>query len=568
MTIFLAPSPLFPGWSLVQQREELVETLSQSLNIRPLTARLLINRGLSTEETASAFLQSSPDFTLHRAFSEMNRAAAVISYHVKNRQKIVIFGDYDSDGVTGVALLVLFLRKVGAVVEYYIPERLTEGYGLNLAAMGKLAEAGASLIITVDTGISNVEEIRHARSLGLDVVVSDHHEIPKNPPPATAIINPKELSPDHPIRSLSGVGVAYQLALAVADEIGMDSKEVEEFLDLVAVGTIGDISSLTGENRALVKRGLEVINQRPKPWVKALAAVGGLQVGGMTSEQVAFGIVPRINAVGRLEKADAALHLLTTGDEGEAFAYAEKLHQVNTERQELCKRILEEASSDYESLTSEEDKVIVLAREGWHPGVIGVVASQLMEKYGKPVILMGVDGDKARGSARSMGEFHLYHLLEACKEYLLHFGGHKLAAGFSISAEQIEPFSRRVKEISAQHTFADRVSENRIDAMAAFSEVDEQFMLELNLLEPFGEGNPQPLLATSPVQVRSQKKIGKTGDHLKLFVESEGRALDGVAFRKGKSFPLPREIGIIYTPKLNTWNGRTSIQLTIEEILK
>ncbi len=566
MTSFLAPSPLFSGWSLIHQREELVQTLAQSLKISSLTARLLINRGIVTEESALSFLKTSPDPALHRAFREMKNAAIVIGHHIRNG-KIIVFGDYDSDGVTGVALLVLFLRKAGAIIEYYIPERLTEGYGLNIQAMNKIAEAGASLIITVDTGISNTEEIRHARALGMDVIVSDHHEIPRNPPPANAIINPKELSTDHPIRSLSGVGVAYQLALAVADELGMALAEVEEFLDLVAVGTIGDISSLTGENRALVKHGVEVMNLRPRPWVKALAQVGGFSVGQITSEQIAFGIVPRINAVGRLEKADVALHLLTSRNEEEALAYAQKLHEANAERQDLCKRILEEASQDHEASPSTEDKVIVLAREGWHPGVIGVVASQLMEKYGKPVILMGVDGSQARGSARSLGEFHLYHLLEACREHLLHFGGHKLAAGFSISADKIEEFTRQVKEISAQHAFTG-TSENRIDAMAPFADIDEKFMEELKLLEPFGEGNPQPLLATSPVQVRSQKKIGKTGDHLKLFLESEGRALDGVAFRQGKSFPLPREIGIIYTPKLNTWNGRTSIQLTIEEIVK
>lgn len=567
MTVFLSPHPRFSTWNLASQPEELVQNLSRSLKLSPLTARLLINRGIRTEEEAFRFLHASPNNSLFREFREIAHAASVIGEHIRNKNKIVIFGDYDSDGVTGVALLVLFLRKTGVPVEYYIPERLSEGYGLNISAVGGIAANGASLIITVDTGISNYKEIQHARSLGLDVVVSDHHEIPQNPPPATAIINPKELPQDHAIRSLSGVGVAYQLALAVADKIGMPLAEAEEFLDLVAVGTIGDISSLTGENRALVKKGLEAMCRCPKSWVIGLASVAGFSIGELTSEQVAFGIVPRINAVGRLEKADVALHLLTSESEETARAYAERLNQANVERRDLCKRILEEASSAHETISSEDDKIIVLAREGWHPGVIGVVASQLMDRYNKPVILMGIEGGRARGSARSLGEFHLYHLLEACQEYLSHYGGHKLAAGFSIAVDQIDGFSRRAKEIAAQHR--DGITENdRIEALASFDEIDENFMEELKLLEPFGEGNPHPLLATVPVQVRSQKKIGKTGDHLKLLIESEGRALDAVAFRRGKSFPLPREIGVIYTPKLNTWNGRTSIQLIVEEISK
>jgi len=429
--------------------DELVTQLATAADLPVQIIQILIHRGLDSPKSIKEFL--SPQLSdLKDPFSMtgMTKGVERVVRAFMENEKIIIYGDYDVDGITATALLYIVLNKLGAQVDFYLPNRLIEGYGLSVDGIDEAKEKGASLIITVDTGITAIDEIKYASSQGIDVVVTDHHEQGDNLPEAFTIINPKQISCDYG-EQLSGVGVAYKFAQALYKSLNQNEQELEEHLDLVALGTAADIVPLVGENRLLTKFGIEQVARTTKPGLKSLVFVSGLMGRKISTGQVVFILAPRINALGRLGDADKAIRLLATKDERMGQEIARQLEQENKRRKEIDEKTLNEALKQIEEIVDlEEDKALVLAGEGWHQGVIGIVASRLVEKYHLPTVLISITNGVGKGSARSIPGFHLCEALKECEHLLIKYGGHKYAAGLSIEQKNIEDFRELFKDVS------------------------------------------------------------------------------------------------------------------------
>ncbi|MFH2013341.1 MAG: single-stranded-DNA-specific exonuclease RecJ [Pseudomonadota bacterium] len=562
-------------WWIREPDKETQRILSRELNISPVVAQVLINRGIKEVEKAHQFLFPSLSH-LHSPIlmKDMEKALERIIRAIYENEKVVVYGDYDVDGITSVAVLVTFLRGLNADVSYYIPDRLSEGYGLNPDALDRIKSLGTSLLITVDCGISDFQEIASAQRDGLDVIVTDHHETPDTLPPAYAILNPKQKGCDFPFKSLAGVGIAFNLIIALRAKLRemefWDNQKVpnlKEYLDLVALGTIADIVPLTDENRILVKFGLEQLTNSQRPGIIALKEVSGLKNTDITPGMVGFRLAPRINAAGRLSSGDAGVRLLITEDFKEAKDIADVLDKENTERQQVENRIIEEArglvENNDELLTG---KTIILASPDWHPGVIGIVASRLTEDYYKPTIMISLDGGTGKGSGRSIEGFHLYEGLKGCAHILEGFGGHKYAAGLTIDEKNIPEFQnifeKIVRETLSEEDFIPKI---HIDAHINLRELTEDFLGELEILSPFGPANPEPTFCSSILSVSSSSIVGN--GHLKLKVKEGEILYDAIGFNMGKDiFPLNQGIKAAFTPQINSWNGMRHIQLRLKDI--
>jgi single-stranded-DNA-specific exonuclease RecJ len=557
--------------------------LIEAANGSPFLAQLLLSRGVKTVATIKAFLALN-DYvpTLGLDLPDMEVGLARISHAIDQQEPILVFGDFDVDGITGTAVLVQTLKHLGAQVTYYIPDRATEGHGLNTSALIRLVSARRlKLVITTDTGITNFNEVSLLKGLGVDTIVTDHHELPENLPPSLANINPKCL-PDqsHPLAPLAGVGVAFKLCELLLDAKGADPIVAHSLLDLVAVGTVADLANLHDDNRDLVHRGVAVLNNRKRLGLREILEQAGVPPERpLTSETIGFTIGPRLNALGRLEKAAEAVELLTTDDPERASVIAARLEALNRKRQALCEQTVLEAEQAMrrQGLTigyqPDDQRAIILASPDWNPGIIGIVASRLIEKYHVPVFLMVVDEAKGevRASARSIEGFHLYDQLAKLEHYFLHFGGHSGAAGFALKLPQLEAFKDDLYAL-CQQAITDKMLQPLVlmDAQLSWSQLNLHLLELLQTMAPFGKGNPAPKFLLSGVKVGAQRSLGTDGQHLKLILTDDtpnnSAGIEAMMWRAGQRerFDTHQCYDFVVSPEVNTFNGQSKLQLIIE----
>jgi single-stranded-DNA-specific exonuclease len=557
--------------------ESATGVLVHALGVSSLLADLLIRRGCESPEAARTFLET-PLTALHDPWQMLGMAPAVdrLRAAVARHEPLLVCGDYDVDGVSGVALLVEGLRRAGGEVEYILPRRLEHGYGLHVSIAEQAATAGVRLLVTVDHGISAHEAVARARARGMDVIICDHHLPPPILPPATAILNPRQAGCAYPFKDLCGAGIAFKLLQAFFGSGA--GEELWPFLDLVALGTIADLVPLVGENRILAKHGLIQLAGTLRPGLRALAEVAGISLsapGGIGPGRVAFGLAPRINAAGRLDDATAAVRLLITRDPGEARALATDLDRQNRERQELEGAILVDALAQAATMHDpRRDRAIVLASPAWHPGVIGIVAARLVERFGRPTALIGTSGPVARGSARSAAGWHIADALGRCADLLLHYGGHRSAAGFSIQADRVEEFRKRFLSLAALDLSDDDLVPTLVaDAEVSLAMVDLRLADSLAQLSPYGVGNPEPLLFARSLQVmQSPRRVGQ--NHLKMKVRSareSTQVVETIGFHLGHYTEILHQtasphVDLAFIPERNVWNDREILQLRVKDL--
>jgi single-stranded-DNA-specific exonuclease len=555
-------------WRTKEADPALQGLLSGALNISKVTAQLLANRGILDPVEAESFLRSSLS-SCHDPFllKDMHKAISRIKKAISDRQPVLVYGDYDVDGITSVTVLYTALKNLGAVVETYIPNRMEEGYGLNLGAIKKAHRDGVGLIVTVDCGITSFKEIEYAKSIGIDVIVTDHHEIVESHiPSACAVINPLQSDCKYPFKHLAGVGIAYKLVKALYEDTQLFA---EDFLDLVSLGTVADIAPLVGENRVIARRGLEEMNKRERIGLSALMDVGGLNGKEVLSGHIGFILGPRINAMGRIGSAKTSLDLLLSNDAEEAKRLAKIMDTENRNRQKIESRILEEVLAMVErEVNFKHHRVIVLASENWHPGVIGIVASRVADRFYRPAILISLDGKFGKGSGRSIDGFHLFEYLLRSKDTLMGFGGHESACGVTVDKDRVSEFRDRINEEAArdvdENIFSPKID---IDMDISLDSLTETVINELDGLAPFGPENPKPVLSSKRVVVKDgPRQIGKNG--FKMWVTDNGVTCEAVSFGKN-GLEMPKtgsEIDLAYTPSINDWQGVRSIQLELKDI--
>ena len=555
-------------WNIKGPDPAVQNDLSSSLNISKVTAQLLANRGIKDIHEARQFLACSMASAADPfLLKDMDKAVVRIRKAVSKGEKMLVYGDYDVDGITAVAVLCLALKRLGGIVETYIPHRLEEGYGLNLAAVKRAHRDGVSLIITVDCGITSFKEIEHAAALKIDIIVTDHHEIAESRVPAAyAVINPLQKACNYPFKHLAGVGLAYKLAKALYTGT---PNFAEDFLDLVSLGTIADIAPLVGENRVLAKYGLEELNRQGRIGLTALCEVTGLTGKDISSGHIGFILGPRINAMGRVGSAHKALDLILSEDAAEALTLAKLLDTENRNRQKIESAILDEAVAKVErEVNFKHHRVIVLGSESWHPGVIGIVASRIADRYCRPTILISLDGKYGKGSGRSIDGFHLFEYLLRCKDLLVGFGGHESACGITIEKDKIDEFRERINgEAASEVKEAVFTSVLDIDMDIPLNALSEDVIGQIESLAPFGEMNPRPVFASRGLIVKDgPRRIGKNG--FKMWVTDNTVTCEAVAFGKS-GLAVPEQgagVDLAYIPSLNDWQGVRSIQLELCDI--
>lgn len=554
-------------WKVKKADTVLQRNLSSGLGISSSLAQLLINRGIITLEAAEEFLYSGIS-SLHRAelLPDIDKAASRMQKALRKGEKVLVFSDYDADGLTSLAVLKTALRKLGISHEHYIAHRLKEGYGLSEQAVKYAHSHDFSLVITLDCGITNFKEIDELNKLDIDTIVIDHHSLLCDSlPPAYAVINPKRKDARYPYADLAGVGLAYKVAgYLLGDPL------LEEELDIVCLGTIADMVPLKGENRIIVKEGLKRFNTTKRPGLRALIEVSGIKNKAINTEYVSYILAPRINACGRIGSPEAALTLLLCNSEPEAVLLAKELHSKNQERQRIEGRIMDEALNRLESeMDFAKERVIVLHQENWHRGVLGIVAAKLTERFHRPAIIISVIDGMGKGSGRSIEGFHLFEGLFEAREHLEGFGGHKRACGLSVSQHKIEHFRKEINRIALQKLCPeDLLPCLHIDLDVQLSDLSAELLGELNLLEPFGQANPKPLFSSSNLKIKSKPAImGK--DTLKFWVSDGKVTYQALGFRMAKYFDLinsAQTVNLAYRLSLDSWNGNNQLQLEIEDV--
>ena len=539
-------------WVAYNKSYEHTEQLKNQLNIDEIIARTLINRGIENIEEAERFLKADiTDMYDPFLLTDMEKAVDRILVAIEENEKICIYGDYDVDGVTSTALCVNTLRKLEADVIHYIPVRAEEGYGLNNEAIAQIAEMGVSLIITVDCGIRSVDVVKTVKEYGIDIIITDHHECGEVLPNAFAVINPHRQYSIYPFKDLAGVGVAFKLMQAVTDSIGY-SELLFEVLDIAAIGTIADVVPLLDENRIIVKNGLEKLIDTENVGLKALIDVSGLKDKPISSYNIAFIIAPRINAAGRLADASRCVELLITENEALAYEIAEELERENSERQRIEAVILE------------------LDDLNWHPGVIGIVASRIVDQFSKPAILIAKDNEIGKGSARSMSGFNLYEAMSKCSDLFEKFGGHEMAAGLTIKADNIEAFRIKINEI-AEEILQDKelLPELLVDYKLEHNDINLQTAKQLKNLEPFGMGNPNPFFVCRNLEILDRRLVGTSSKHVSLNLYDGSNSIKAIAFNMGNLYNVlssGKKIDIICCMDINLWNNNENVQLIIKDI--
>ncbi len=553
-------------WVVTKGNKDLAAQVAQELSIDPFAALLVTSRGFeNTDEIADFFDHDAPLCLSPLSIADMGKAAERINRAIDDFEMICVFGDYDADGVTATALLYSYLETRGANVIRYIPDRLTEGYGLNIGAIEQLCEMGVKLIVTVDNGVSAIDEAFRAKELGIDLIITDHHKVGDVLPDAVAVVDPHREDCPSSFKEMSGVGVAFKLACALEGDDG--DILIEEYGDLVALGTIGDVVTLTGENRVMVRRGLRLINECPRPGINALMEIAGVGEKLFSASTAAFTVCPRINAAGRMGSANKALDLLLTEDDVAAEQTAQVINSMNSERQQTEMSIFSSAVSMINSETGIiNDKIIVVDGEGWHQGVIGIVAARITERYGRPCVVISRDGETARGSCRSIEGFSIYDAIEAVSDCLDHFGGHTLAAGLGLESSRIEEFRRRINEYAADMPMPFALQ--KIDCKLLPTSISLDMLKAISQLEPFGSGNPQPCFGLFGVKIEETASVSD-GKHMRMVVSKNG-ARTGVVYFGMPERKFPYEKGDVVDLAVNldrnVYNGETRVSVIIRGI--
>ena len=569
-------------WKILPNERDKAMRMAGLLRVSDVLAQILINRGMDDPKKASEFINpklahlNEPDLLPGK-----EPAVKRIKKAIQQKEKIAIFGDYDADGITALVLLVRLFRFFDVDVVHYIPNRITEGYGFNMDAFDSLAGEGVSLVVSVDCGVTAVKEVEYANSLGLDLIITDHHEPEEILPNAIAIVNPKLHTSQYPFRDLSGVGVAFKVAWAVAQELspgGNIAPELRKFLldviGLVALGTVADVVPLLGENRILVKFGLEVLGKSRLPGVRALLATTRLVQEKLSSRHVSFRLAPRLNAAGRMGNAQLTIDLLLADSPEEAACFAGEIESHNRKRQKIQSEMLNQA---YEKIEMGEDglderKVIVLADERWHAGVVGIVAGRLAEEFGMPAVLVAWEGDRGRGSARSVPPFNLFESLMKLEKHLIVFGGHSQAAGFEIMRDRFDQFAVSLNQLAGEVMKGERAPSLIVDCVTDLDNLSTYLANELEMLAPFGEGNRPPVIASTGVRLVGQPKLmGETGKHLSFYVTHKSTCLKAIGFNMGKMYDRLLTLGpvldIAYVPRINRWGGGQTLELELREVI-
>ena len=561
-------------WTIREVSDELsLQRLADSLNISPILARLLVLRNIKTFNEARQFFRPSIE-SLHDPFlmDQMESATSRVITALTENQKICIFGDYDVDGTCATALLYMFLKELDANVEFYIPKRLEEGYGLSTSAIDTVKEKGTKLMIAVDCGITAIAETDYANQLGIDVIICDHHQPKDQLPNAFAVLDPLKPCCNYPFKYLSGAGVAFKLAQGVCDRIGKRELPLK-YLDLVALAGAADIVTLTDENRILVNEGLNQVNLNPRPGIEALIEISRLQPGQLTSGQIVFTVAPRINAVGRLGNAERAVNLLIANNKKDALELAKVLETENYERRKIDVETFEAAKEIVESQINLDDEVaIVLHNESWHPGVIGIVASRLVEKYYRPSVLLTTMDGIAKGSARSINGFNIYEALQKCNDLLLHFGGHQAAAGLALELDKIDEFRTKFNEVlKSSITSEDLLQVISIDSKIKFSEITPKFLRILDQFAPFGPGNLRPAFLTEGVHVVNTPRV-VGNNHLLVSFKQNGsdKVFDSIGFNMGEHYEMIKqnnyELDVVFSIEKTIRDNRIYPQLKLKDI--
>ena len=545
----MRPSPL-PGFA-------------ESLGLPPFHAHLLYNRGIRHPDELDPFLTADHRLANDPALlPDMDKAVDRLQHALSDGEVIGVFGDFDTDGVTGTAVVVQALRELGATVIPYLPDRVDEGHGLNAAAVESLRAQGVTLLITVDCGVSSAQEVELASSMGIDTIITDHHSLPDDPPNARAVVNPSRGDSVYPYSGLTGVGLAFKLIEGLS--AALDRPPPDHLLELVALGTVADVGPLTGENRHLVKRGLERLNATQHPGLRALIARAGLQPGNLDTESLSFGLIPRLNAAGRMGDASVSLDLLTASSTQIAEPIAESLDVQNEERRQLTHRSLAEAHEQVDGYG--ESPIIIVEHPSWLPGILGLIAGNLSESFYRPAVAVSLNGGVARGSARSIPEFNIVQALERSRELFQRFGGHPQAAGFTLPASELPRLRSQLEAAAGEELNGTELSPSiHIDCEIAPALLDDaRNMVFIQSLSPYGEGNPAPVFLTRNARIVSARQVGKQRNHLKLQIAHGGKGWEAIAFRQGDTPAAPGDrVDMVYTAGMNDWGGRRTLQLGV-----
>ena len=561
-------------WLLRQADDPLVARLSESLNVPPLISRILVHRGLGEPDAARRFLSSSlrEDLPAPSLMAGMEEAVARLARALLQREKICVWGDYDVDGTTGAATLVLFLRALGSAPLYYIPHRISEGYGVNEEGVRHLAADGVRLIVTVDCGISNPEEIKLARALGMDVVIVDHHLPPATLPPATAILNPHRSDCSFPDKGLCAAGLAFYLIMGLRAHLRetgwfahTDEPDIRPYLDVIALGTIADMVPLRGANRVFTRRGLMELSRSSRAGILALKKVAAIASGEIEAGQVGFQLGPRINAAGRVDAARKVVEMLTTDSYETACAIAQELDENNRARQAMEAHVLEEALKQIEekALSAEGRYSIVVGADGWHPGVLGIVASRIVERFYRPTVVVGFDSGQGKGSARSIRGLHITNSFHECADLLQKFGGHEYAGGLSLAADRFPLFCERFEEVTRKQLKPEDLTPIlEIDGVLEFAAISFDLATQIEALAPFGVGNPEPVFMSCGLELTERKDFNGC---TRLRLKQGNKTITGLSFRKEQNPALVpgARIDLAYRLEKNEWNGTWALELNI-----
>ena len=556
-------------WQIYETNEHIqkqIEELEKRENINPLLATILVNRNMTEPEKLRMFLHPTrKDFHDPFLMPDMKRAVDRIKKAIENKEKVIIFGDYDADGITSITVLKSFLQDNNLHVDYYIPNRLDEGYGLNKPAIKKIAENKYDLMITVDCGISGVEEVDYANELGLETIITDHHEVAEELPRALAIVDAKRKDNKYPCRDLAGVGVVFKLIQAISIELNLPEEGYLKYLDIVCVGTISDIVPLVDENRVIAKLGLKLVEVTKNIGLRTLLETIGSKT--VDSGTISFGVAPRINACGRMGFQQEALDLFLCNNVEEAKKIAQRLNEYNQERQKEEKQIFEQVMKKIEA--GEKGKTcLILGSEGWHHGIIGIVSSKVTEMYFKPSILICFEGEEGKGSGRSIPGFDLHDALSKCSKYIDKFGGHSMAIGISIKKDNFENFKNEVEEFAKDNNVGDIIPIIHIDEEVSLKNINIEDVESLKLLEPYGEANKNPLFVFRKLKINSIRSLSE-GKHLKLTLKDENYIIDAIGFNMGnlsEQYRLDDKVDVVGTLDINTFNGNRNIQIILKDI--
>ena len=556
-------------------QKNIEESLAKEFGIHRIISQLLLNREIANLDDAHRYIHPSLN-DLHSPFlmQDMKKGVTRMMQAIYAGEEIVIYGDYDADGITSVVILFKFIRELTAHVSYYIPDRVDEGYGLKIPVVDQFKRRNVKLIVTVDCGISDVEQIAYARSIGIDTIVLDHHEIADELPDAVACINPNRSDCAFPFKHLAGVGIAFNFLIALRGSLRKEGfwengqfPNLKEYLDIVALGTIGDIAPLVGENRIFAKIGLELVTEGKRPGIKALKEVSGIDGQLIDSFKASFCLIPRINAAGRIASALDAVHLLLSENMDEARQLAEKLDSHNRRRQTMEKDILNEILGQIAANPEQEKKnALIFASEKWHPGVVGIVASRLVDLFSRPTFVISLKNGVGKGSGRSVSDFNIHKGLQQCASLLLSYGGHYRAAGISIKEDDIDEFTFMLNDIIRNSVQSlEMVSRTVIDAECRLQDINLDLIHQMSLLAPFGCENPEPILCARNIKVSAPVVVGN--NHLKMRLTSNGASCNAIWFGMGKYLAAVNDakLDIVFSPQINYWNGSSDIQLKMKD---